>query len=115
MWICGMKEDASEILLFVFFNDTATTEIYTYGHTLSLHDALPIYRAAHRGDARPALRGGAAAIAGGKRAWQLRAADDHRDRRHRAVAAGGVRAGAARHPLPPRRAGRPCGDRKSVL
>src|SRR3546814_12511332 len=28
-----------------FFNDTATTEIYTYLHTLSLHDALPIYRA----------------------------------------------------------------------
>src|SRR3712207_7734580 len=27
-----------------FFNDTATTEIYT----LSLHDALPICRAAHR-------------------------------------------------------------------
>src|SRR5437868_14737124 len=27
-------------LLFFFFNDTATTEIYT----LSLHDALPIYR-----------------------------------------------------------------------
>src|SRR3546814_14686470 len=25
-----------------FFNDTATTEIYTYWHTLSLHDALPI-------------------------------------------------------------------------
>src|SRR3546814_20378323 len=25
-----------------FFNDPATTEIYTYGHTLSLHDALPI-------------------------------------------------------------------------
>src|SRR3546814_17514995 len=25
-----------------FFNYTATTEIYTYGHTLSLHDALPI-------------------------------------------------------------------------
>src|SRR3546814_5178612 len=25
-----------------FFNDTATTEIYTYVHTLSLHDALPI-------------------------------------------------------------------------
>src|SRR3546814_14733910 len=30
--------------LFFFFNDTATTEIYTYGHTLSLHDALPISR-----------------------------------------------------------------------
>src|SRR3546814_120945 len=28
-----------------FFNDTATTEIYTYGHTLSLHDALPILMA----------------------------------------------------------------------
>src|SRR3546814_3701641 len=25
------------------FNYTATTEIYTYGHTLSLHDALPIF------------------------------------------------------------------------
>src|SRR3546814_7615466 len=25
-----------------FFMDTATTESYTYGHTLSLHDALPI-------------------------------------------------------------------------
>src|SRR3546814_18232946 len=28
--------------IFFFFNDTATTEIYTYGHTLSLHDAIPI-------------------------------------------------------------------------
>src|SRR3546814_12242973 len=27
-----------------FFHDTATTEIYTYRHTLSLHDALPIWR-----------------------------------------------------------------------
>ena len=27
---------------FVFFNDTATTEIYTGEDTLSLHDALPI-------------------------------------------------------------------------
>src|SRR3546814_7826499 len=31
-------------LFFFFFNDTATTEIYTYRHTLSLHDALPISR-----------------------------------------------------------------------
>src|SRR3546814_13462618 len=30
------------ITYFFFFNDTATTEIYTYRHTLSLHDALPI-------------------------------------------------------------------------
>src|SRR6187431_2450517 len=29
-------------LLPFFFNDTATTEIYTTAHTLSLHDALPI-------------------------------------------------------------------------
>src|SRR3712207_8390806 len=31
---------------FIFFNDTATTEIYT----LSLHDALPILDAEHPGD-----------------------------------------------------------------
>src|SRR5213083_2364558 len=28
--------------VFFFFNDTATTEIYTTANTLSLHDALPI-------------------------------------------------------------------------
>src|SRR3712207_8459987 len=32
--------DVNEIRCVFFFNDTATTEIYT----LSLHDALPIYR-----------------------------------------------------------------------
>src|SRR2546423_4840949 len=31
------------LIQFFFFNDTATTEIYT----LSLHDALPIYRRGH--------------------------------------------------------------------
>src|SRR3546814_2724957 len=30
------------LFCFCVFNDTATTEIYTYCHTLSLHDALPI-------------------------------------------------------------------------
>src|SRR3546814_4432191 len=30
------------ILCYFFFNYTASTEIYTYCHTLSLHDALPI-------------------------------------------------------------------------
>src|SRR6059058_4879000 len=30
------------VFFFFFFNDTATTEIYTSLHTLSLHDALPI-------------------------------------------------------------------------
>src|SRR3546814_14020994 len=33
------------LLLFFFFHDTATTGNYTYSHTLSLHDALPISRA----------------------------------------------------------------------
>src|SRR3546814_11677906 len=33
------------MLFFIFFNDTATTEIYTYFHTLSLHGALPILQA----------------------------------------------------------------------
>src|SRR5258708_39164119 len=38
---------AISFVLFFFFNDTATTEIYT----LSLHDALPISLAAYRADA----------------------------------------------------------------
>src|SRR3546814_17314652 len=33
------------LLLFFFFNETATTHIYTYVHTLSLHAALPIWPA----------------------------------------------------------------------
>src|SRR2546427_9058476 len=37
---------------FFFFNDTATTEIYT----LSLHDALPIYELFERGLERQYLR-----------------------------------------------------------
>src|SRR6056300_2102950 len=32
----------SSLVFFFFFNDTATTEIYTNLNTLSLHDALPI-------------------------------------------------------------------------
>src|SRR2546430_10460223 len=40
------------ILLFFFFNDTATTEIYT----LSLHDALPISAAGQRSKAMALLR-----------------------------------------------------------
>src|SRR2546425_8437081 len=37
------------VLVLFFFNDTATTEIYT----LSLHDALPIYRGRGLHRARP--------------------------------------------------------------
>src|SRR2546426_8024599 len=54
---------------FFFFNDTATTEIYT----LSLHDALPIYRlraARRRGD--PRQRGGRGHAGAGRAAWGAR-------------------------------------------
>src|ERR1039457_1725773 len=37
----ALGEQASSLYPFFFFNDTATTEIYT----LSLHDALPIWAA----------------------------------------------------------------------
>src|SRR5438105_14295131 len=43
----------SSVFIFFFFNDTATTEIYT----LSLHDALPIWGFARRPLAAPALAG----------------------------------------------------------
>src|SRR5256885_9613310 len=58
---CHILESA-QVPIFFFFNDTATTEIYT----LSLHDALPIYRCARRdrasaraaeAHARPPTRG----------------------------------------------------------
>src|SRR5213083_3653923 len=43
------KVMSTGLLLFLFFfNDTATTEIYTTANTLSLHDALPIYSASCR-------------------------------------------------------------------
>src|SRR2546427_4811418 len=62
---------------FFFFNDTATTEIYT----LSLHDALPISRRARRHRHRP---GRLAVFA---RLWSpadlLPSRRDHRDRRGR--------------------------------
>src|SRR6266704_6945721 len=40
MLVFDLIECSSFLLFFFFFNDTATTEIYT----LSLHDALPICR-----------------------------------------------------------------------
>eukprot|EP01046_Picozoa_sp_COSAG06_P120462 COSAG06_NODE_67833_length_251_cov_0.486842_1_plen_66_part_01 len=38
---CGCWGVTRLRLLVFFFNDTATTEIYTLSYTLSLHDALP--------------------------------------------------------------------------
>src|SRR3546814_8960681 len=52
-------------MCFFFFNDTATTEIYTYGHTLSLHDALPAADGAGGGGRTyRAVRSGACRIGG---------------------------------------------------
>ena len=39
MFCIGRSHQLRHFFSFFFFNDTATTEIYT----LSLHDALPIY------------------------------------------------------------------------
>src|SRR3546814_12648348 len=41
LYVCMLSCYCGELCSF-FCNDTATNEIYTYGHTLSLHDALPI-------------------------------------------------------------------------
>src|SRR6059036_2676958 len=41
--------------VFFFFNDTATTEIYTTYDTLSLHDALPILGLVHAAQRAQAL------------------------------------------------------------
>src|SRR3546814_18258699 len=47
-FVCIYLLALSYVFAVFFFNDTATTEIYTYLHTLSLHDALPICRVAGR-------------------------------------------------------------------
>src|SRR5256885_11492242 len=48
--------------VFFFFNDTATTEIYT----LSLHDALPIFMRSSPGEAPRGSRSSAACTAGSR-------------------------------------------------
>src|SRR2546422_6119450 len=53
--IMVMRIICPHILAFFFFNDTATTEIYT----LSLHDALPIFQSGSPADDRsPFARAG---------------------------------------------------------
>src|SRR5213593_4189887 len=37
-----VERDLPGVVAFFFYNDTATTEIYTVSYTLSLHDALPV-------------------------------------------------------------------------
>ena len=46
IWSVEISSDVCLVLCFFFFNDTATTEIYT----LSLHDALPIWNKPFPGD-----------------------------------------------------------------
>src|SRR3712207_7465874 len=60
-------------MIFFFFNDTATTEIYT----LSLHDALPISRHDRRGDRRRLPSSGGPALRPARHAQR-----DGRDRGH---------------------------------
>src|SRR3546814_8695529 len=59
------------ILYFLFFKDTVATDIYTYLHTLSLHDSLPISGSApprrtapRRSRSRPTASGSARAAEG---------------------------------------------------
>src|SRR3546814_2865103 len=66
-------------MLFFFFHDTATTEIYTYGHTRSLHDALPISgdvqsrgASTRSSDALTRQRAGSRPVALAKRAYSSR-------------------------------------------
>src|SRR3546814_20325945 len=43
---CRMLFRSCDVDIMLYFNDTATTETYTYCHTLSRRDALPIECAA---------------------------------------------------------------------
>src|SRR2546426_3948203 len=65
----GIDSERSHIDTYFFFNDTATTEIYT----LSLHDALPISRADDQ------QRGGAVGV---RAPVQERRARDRRSEEH---------------------------------
>src|SRR5690349_24244543 len=66
------------VSLFFFFNDTATTEIYT----LSLHDALPIFRAAAQVVAGRRVADGVQAIVVPGSARVKRAAEEERSEEH---------------------------------
>src|SRR2546428_12368126 len=68
------KSDSKTPLYFFFFNDTATTEIYT----LSLHDALPIsaVRADHRHDRRHVVDGHGRGRAEDRKSTRLNSSHD---------------------------------------
>src|SRR2546426_9785493 len=83
---------------FFFFNDTATTEIYT----LSLHDALPIYRVAR-------VRRGDGSDGSGAVRWGRRGPQGQRPGRARAPVPAGAASGLRPVPAP---GGRPADARK---
>src|SRR5471030_3356306 len=60
-------ENGSLLDIFFFFNDTATTEIYT----LSLHDALPISRRQGPGARAPSLSRGIRGRHGDRKSTRL--------------------------------------------
>src|SRR3546814_6152445 len=69
------------IVIIFFFKDTATTEIYTYGHTLSRRYALPIARPPCWAGWSPASRRAATSVPG--RRWscsRIASSDDSSDR-----------------------------------
>src|SRR3546814_18697257 len=79
------------LVLNFFFKDTATTEIYTYWHALSRHNALPIFehpgaedqqRHRQRQDEQPADRAAALVVRGQRRA-QHRERGERRNREDR--------------------------------
>src|SRR3712207_8078236 len=75
------------VAVYIFFNDTATTEIYT----LSLHDALPILRPRQPRLGRVVQHGGADArvAVGGDGHADAAAADQHAEPRPSALHRGG--------------------------
>src|SRR5213596_3695073 len=79
-----------------FFNDTATTEIYTRPYTLSLHDALPISPTVRtrRADGDPA--GWAAGLGENHHRGEARAAVEARAKGAGAGGGGSLSAGGGR-------------------
>src|SRR3546814_20510936 len=91
---------------FVVVKDTETTKIYTYGHTLSLHDALPISgRSRTSTSVRASGSTSTRSTGGSTPTWSTPSTDGERQRRGR-----GPRCRASGRPPAPDRAG----DRKST-
>src|SRR3546814_15525653 len=89
---------------FFVFNDTATPEIYTYLHTLSLHDALP--SSAREGAHEDHFSGAGGALSHGR---EVQSQEGRQGRHRLRPLEGRDRRGAPRRPHHG-----PRGDRKST-